>query len=229
MFLVSSCSCLCPIQWIQELSREWRCSWSSADRWCSNYIWVIDNFIAYKGVYYIRDLTVFHFIFIFFIEPTLTCTCMYSPISMCSGVARGAFTWDPWVLNDPKLRWNFPSNGWKGKKIEMKSTFRRSIMSTKLLFWKEVNNMLMATWLFRKKCDFSARNMLTTCWWLHTKTMLSPLLMNWRYHSLTRSHRVLYKHQQSPKWLFFFIENLTVNGYIQDCSISIANPPEIPH
>ena len=24
-----------------------RCSWSSADRRCSNYIWVIDNFIAY--------------------------------------------------------------------------------------------------------------------------------------------------------------------------------------
>ena len=32
MFLVSSCSCICPIQWSQVLSREWRCSWSSADR-----------------------------------------------------------------------------------------------------------------------------------------------------------------------------------------------------
>ena len=30
---------------------------SSADRRCSNYIWVIDNFIAYKGASYIRDLT----------------------------------------------------------------------------------------------------------------------------------------------------------------------------
>ena len=29
------------------LSWEWRCSWSSADRRCSNYIWVINNFIAY--------------------------------------------------------------------------------------------------------------------------------------------------------------------------------------
>ena len=27
-------------------SREWRCRWSSADRRCSNYIWVIDNAIA---------------------------------------------------------------------------------------------------------------------------------------------------------------------------------------
>ena len=44
-----SCSCLCPIHWCQVLSREWRCSWSSADgdRRFSNYIWVINNFIAY--------------------------------------------------------------------------------------------------------------------------------------------------------------------------------------
>ena len=26
---------------------EWRCNWSSADRRCSNYIWVINKFIAY--------------------------------------------------------------------------------------------------------------------------------------------------------------------------------------
>ena len=49
MLLVSSCSCFCPIHWSQVLSREWR---------CSNYIWVIDNFVAYKGASYIRDLTV---------------------------------------------------------------------------------------------------------------------------------------------------------------------------
>ena len=28
------------------MCREWRCSWSSADRRCSNYLWVITNFIA---------------------------------------------------------------------------------------------------------------------------------------------------------------------------------------
>ena len=44
--LVLSCGCLCRIPWSQMLSREWRCSWSSADRRCSNYIWVIDNVIA---------------------------------------------------------------------------------------------------------------------------------------------------------------------------------------
>ena len=58
MFLVSSRNCLCPIHWSQVLSREWRCSWSSADRRCSNYIWVIDNFIAYWGASYISELTV---------------------------------------------------------------------------------------------------------------------------------------------------------------------------
>ena len=39
-------------------SRKWRCSWSSADRRCANYIWVINNFITYQGVSHVRDLTV---------------------------------------------------------------------------------------------------------------------------------------------------------------------------
>ena len=38
MFLILSCSCLCPIHWSQVLSWDWRCSWSNADRQCSNYI-----------------------------------------------------------------------------------------------------------------------------------------------------------------------------------------------
>ena len=58
MFLVSSCSCLCPIHWSQMSSWERTCSWSSADRQCSNYIWVINNFIAYQGAFYIRDIRV---------------------------------------------------------------------------------------------------------------------------------------------------------------------------
>ena len=47
IYLVWSCSCLCPIHWSEVLSREWRCSWSNADRRCSNYIWVINDCIAY--------------------------------------------------------------------------------------------------------------------------------------------------------------------------------------
>ena len=43
------------------ISPEWRCNWSSADRRFSNYIWVIDNVIAYKGASYIRGFTVGHF------------------------------------------------------------------------------------------------------------------------------------------------------------------------
>ena len=54
----SSCSWLCVMYWSQVLSREWKYSWSSSDRRCSNYIWVINNFIAYKGASYIRGITV---------------------------------------------------------------------------------------------------------------------------------------------------------------------------
>ena len=58
MFLVSSFRCLCPIHWSKALSREWRCSCSSADKRCSNYIWVIDNYIAclyqkFGGIWFI--------------------------------------------------------------------------------------------------------------------------------------------------------------------------------
>ena len=37
----------CPIYWSQMSSPEWKWSWSSADRRCSNYIWAINNFISY--------------------------------------------------------------------------------------------------------------------------------------------------------------------------------------
>ena len=56
MFLTSSCSCLCPIHLSQVLSWEWRCSLSSTNRWCSNYIWVISKLIAHLSVIYIRGL-----------------------------------------------------------------------------------------------------------------------------------------------------------------------------
>ena len=35
---------------------EWRCSSSSADRWCSNYIWVINNFIANHKVWLLLEV-----------------------------------------------------------------------------------------------------------------------------------------------------------------------------
>ena len=59
MFFILSYSCLCTIYWSQVLSREWRCSWSSADRRCSNYIWMINNFVAYWGAPYSRGLMVY--------------------------------------------------------------------------------------------------------------------------------------------------------------------------
>ena len=56
------CRCFCPIHWSQVLSRESRCSWSSADRRCSNYIWVITTFCPLRCSY-IRCMTamyIFH-------------------------------------------------------------------------------------------------------------------------------------------------------------------------
>ena len=55
--LVAACSCLCAIYWSHVLSGEWRCSWSSSDRRCSNYIWVINNLIADWSAACIRELT----------------------------------------------------------------------------------------------------------------------------------------------------------------------------
>ena len=65
MIFVSYRSCLCPIHWSQMLSREWRCSWSSADKRCSNYIWVNNSFIAFSCATYVRGLTVYMYIYIY--------------------------------------------------------------------------------------------------------------------------------------------------------------------
>ena len=58
MLLVSSCSCLFLIFWSQVLSRERICRWSSAEMRCSNFLCVINNFVAYWGVTYIKGFTV---------------------------------------------------------------------------------------------------------------------------------------------------------------------------
>ena len=58
LILVSSCSCLYPTHSSQVLSKKWKCSWSSTDRRCSNYIWVIIKVIADWGAAYIRSLAV---------------------------------------------------------------------------------------------------------------------------------------------------------------------------
>ena len=58
MIFISSCSCFCLIYWSKVLSKLWRCCWSSADRRCSNYIWMMNNYVAYSGVAYFRGLMV---------------------------------------------------------------------------------------------------------------------------------------------------------------------------
>ena len=80
MFYISSCCCLCAIFWRQLFSREWRCSWSSVDRRCSNYIWVINNFIT-SGVPYIRD-----FMVVFNMFPISN---WHVTIPLCWGASKG--------------------------------------------------------------------------------------------------------------------------------------------
>ena len=60
MILVLSCSWLCPLHWSQVLSREWRCSWSSADRQCSNYIWATNSLLPTKVRLILEDLQCFY-------------------------------------------------------------------------------------------------------------------------------------------------------------------------
>ena len=92
MFLVPSCSCLCPIYWSHVLSREWRCSWGSADRRCSNYIWVIDNLIANLGASYIRELTVYSLCTLQILYCASTCMYYFSDIYYIEEVTDDKFT-----------------------------------------------------------------------------------------------------------------------------------------
>ena len=108
MFLVCSCSCICAIYWSQLLSREWRCSWSSVDRRCSNYIWVIDNFIAYYGASYIRGFTVTFINFIWtnpnFVNSLwLSDTIMVTEIWVNIGSGNGLLPDGTKPLNEPML------------------------------------------------------------------------------------------------------------------------------
>ena len=85
MFLVSSCCCLCPIHWYQVLGWEWGCSWSSADRRCSNYFWVINNVIAYLGAAYIREFTVLIYLIRVWLHWIVSC--FFTLFSCCTNTA----------------------------------------------------------------------------------------------------------------------------------------------
>ena len=119
MLLVSSCSCFRSIHWSQVLSWEWRCSWSSADRRCSNYIWVINNFIAYKGGTHIRGFTVMILnmsLLLRWIDPVLNKYRTTSRVNISSGHCprddQRLSTGGPWVVQrrtrpeDKQLAWS---------------------------------------------------------------------------------------------------------------------------
>ena len=103
MILVSSCRCVCPIHWSQVLIRDWRCSWSSANRRCSKYIWVIANFISYWGASYIRGLTVFYYLVANSLGLLVAAQCLYScwrylTVGRRSWTGAAVWTWSIEIL-----------------------------------------------------------------------------------------------------------------------------------
>ena len=88
----SACSCFCALYWSQVSSREWRCSWSSADRRCSNYTSVNNNIIAYKGSAYIRCLTVVWYCLIDWCV-CLMQVCWINTVSVTVSVGQGTNKW----------------------------------------------------------------------------------------------------------------------------------------
>ena len=114
---------------------EWRCSWSSADRRCSNYIWVINNLIAYKGVSYIRDLTVL----------TMQRWCHCSPTRSCQSIAvPHGWTQSPEknIRNNNNLKrdqFKFINNSLLQKKLLRISSWQPSQCSWNVFFWSSDN------------------------------------------------------------------------------------------
>ena len=61
------------VRGIHPWRREWRCSWSSADRRCSNYIWVLDT----SGFYTLRANNAYHWWFCCWHEPANEIQCAW--------------------------------------------------------------------------------------------------------------------------------------------------------
>ena len=127
MIVVSSCSCLCPSHWSHMLNREWRCSWSRADRRCSNYIWVVNNFIAYYGVSYIRGLTV---------------NCWWCPVSISMLTMWDIYIFYIWhaglwrnTLQSKDVMWH--QRSWSALvQIMACHLFDKAIIRTRAIFWQ---------------------------------------------------------------------------------------------
>ena len=134
MCLVSSRSCLRSIHWSQLLSWEWRCCWSSADRRCSNYIWVINNFITYWGENYIRGFTVIIFIIV-------ACDCLSMSIFNCAFGVRHGWT----ITSSQKSRqiceMQLRIHVLISDKLLMKNNPRRNIFNCRLKAIKATGNM----------------------------------------------------------------------------------------
>ena len=78
-----------PIHCSQVLRREWRCSWSSAHMWSSNYTWVIKKFIVYWRL--ILEIWRYHFALPYTYESYYPCCpthCLYFYGTKCRYILK---------------------------------------------------------------------------------------------------------------------------------------------
>ena len=175
MLLVSSSSCLYPIRWSQVLSWGWRCSWSSADRRCSNYIWVINNLTHWGRVTHI-------------------CVSKITIIGSDNGLSPGrrqAIIWTNVgiLLIGPlanKLRWNFnrnsnifiQENAFESVVCEMTATLSWPQCVNRLLKCANIRDLTQVTFL--DSCDLFTHT-LQGCFSATGSLTIAPLPMIWLF------------------------------------------------
>ena len=127
------------------LSREWRRSWSSADRRCYNYIWVINNFIAFLGASNIRGLT-------------SMCTYrLYYQLLI-------APSWCPPIYNQCNISADFFSM-WKKRNWDKHSMFPTEILKEyiKIITWTIIWNYHFCLWWSQWRKIFHMLRVISLC------------------------------------------------------------------
>ena len=182
------------------LSREWRCSWSSADRLCSNYIWAVNNFIVYQGAAYIRHLTVNNIcILLVYMNNHLLCEmkikifdafrdiCYAISILTVGSLNGVTMVKKCWITCSAEL-WSFCCCCYKSKKKHLNKQFKESLNKAKLV--NEVRSFIhWITW-FECMCHLKKVNgLLTLC-----------ISMIWNANGQFARLRTTIHPQQFPFW-----------------------------
>ena len=187
MLLVSSGSYLYLIRWSHMLSWEWRCSWSSANRQCSNYIWVINNFIAYYSASYIRDLTVmwvfewmksvhYWWSYILFAPEWKELTCMLDPLSYRWGVPPIVIRYVHWTMQRGVLQTWITAQS--PATVMVSADYFVQFSSVQFIYWKQapvgLYFQIQCGWLLQSICWFCWFQ-LDSWWFTAIENMIIPV------------------------------------------------------